>query len=430
MPVRSGFRHDALNTPEGLRALASRDIAAVYRLLSEAGVPQRDIASLTGQSQSEVSAILNGRTVMAYEVMVKIAEGLDIPRGFMGLAYDEELPPFTTPGEEMDEEMKRRALLAVGSLALFDRPVLGDLLEIPRPPEVPTPLPSKLGLSDVRALDSLTAELRGWAQLWGGGAGTIGGIADRSERLLSVSATDMVRQRLQSTLAKLHTVAGWAAFDEFLDDLAREHFARAMSLGAASNDPYWIGFALYGGGRIVAESGYPNDALKYYQLAEVAVSEDSGRHGNPPMVRGLLHGESALELAALKHHSVQSELAALGDTEPNADSAHLAAQTYIRMGNLDIAQPFAVGAVQRWEGSPIRRHAVIADITLALVYVTAGDPRGLPLTHKALTSVSEIRSVRARTRLRNLVAALERRPASDYKELAVMARRVVGQKPL
>lgn len=416
--------HDALNTPEGLRALATRDIAAVYRLLSDAGVPQRDIAALTGQSQSEVSAILNGRTVIGYDVMVKIAEGLDIPRGFMGLAYDEELPPLTT-GEEMDEEMKRRALLAVGSLVLFDHPVLGELLEIPKRPEVPTPLPSKLGLSDVHALDALTTELRGWAQLWGGGAATIGGIADRSERLLSVSATPMVRQRLQSTLAKLHTVAGWAAFDECLDDLARNHFARAMSLGGAAGDPYWIGFALYGGGRIVAETGHPNDALKYYQLAEVAVSEDKGRHGNPPMLTGLLHGESALELAALGHHSVQSELAALRDTEPNADSAHLAAQTYIRMGNLDIAQPFAVGAVQRWEGSPIRRHAVIADITLAIVNVQAGEPRGLQLAHKALTSVSEIRSVRARVRLRNLVTALERRPGSDYKELAMRVRKFV-----
>lgn len=363
---------------------------------------------------------------MAYVVLAKIAEGLDIPRGLMSLSYSAGAEPPAYSGDdpdELDEEMKRRALIALAAATLFDRPVLGELLELPKRPDTPTPLPLKLGLSDVTALDRLTAELRSWAQHWGGGAVTIGSIAQRSERLLTVDVTGHVRGRLQSALAKLHTVAGWAAFDECLDDNARNHFARAMSLGGDAHDPYWIGFALYGGGRIAAESGHPNDALKYYQLAEVAVSEDNGRHGNAPALMGLLHGESALELAALGHHSVRDKLAALGDADPNADSVHLAAQTHIRMGNPDIAQPLAVGAVQRWEGSHIRRHAVIADITLAIVNVQAGEPRGLALTHKALASVSEIRSVRARVRLRNLIAALERRPGSDYKELAIRARK-------
>jgi len=92
------------------------------------------------------------------------------------------------------------------------------------------------------------------------------------------------------------------------------------------------------------------------------------------------------------------------------------------MGNLGVAQSFAIGAVQQYEGSAKRRHAVLADITLAMVYVLAGELRGLPLAHKAIASVAEIRSTRARARLRNLVAALERRPGSDYKELAMMAR--------
>jgi transcriptional regulator with XRE-family HTH domain len=150
--------HDALNTPEGLRALATRDIGAVYRLLNAAGVPQRDIAAMTGQSQSEVSEILKGRTVMGYDVFVKIAEGLGIPRGLMGLAYDEDLLPLL--GEEADEDMKRRALLASGSIALFDRPVIGKLLDLPKRSDAPTPLPSRLGISDVEAVKALTSELR------------------------------------------------------------------------------------------------------------------------------------------------------------------------------------------------------------------------------------------------------------------------------
>lgn len=68
-------------------ALASRDISTVYRLLTQAGVTQRVIAHATGQSQSEICEILQGRQVMAYGVLVRIAAGLGVPREAMGLGY-------------------------------------------------------------------------------------------------------------------------------------------------------------------------------------------------------------------------------------------------------------------------------------------------------------------------------------------------------
>src|SRR5256885_3235835 len=70
-------------------ALAAREVSTVYRLLRRTGVSQRQIAAMTGQSQSEVSEILKGRQVMAYDVLARIADGLGVPRGYMGLAYDE-----------------------------------------------------------------------------------------------------------------------------------------------------------------------------------------------------------------------------------------------------------------------------------------------------------------------------------------------------
>jgi len=59
--------------------LAVHDIAGLYQLLKAAGLTQRDIARLTGQSQSEVSEILTGRQVLSYDLLVRIAEGLAIP---------------------------------------------------------------------------------------------------------------------------------------------------------------------------------------------------------------------------------------------------------------------------------------------------------------------------------------------------------------
>jgi hypothetical protein len=71
-------------------ALANRDVASIYRLLQRYGMSQRVIASLTGQSQSGVSEIIKGSRVVSYEVLLRIADGFGIPRGRMGLAFDEE----------------------------------------------------------------------------------------------------------------------------------------------------------------------------------------------------------------------------------------------------------------------------------------------------------------------------------------------------
>ena len=79
-------------------ALAERDVAGVYRRLQSAGVSQRRIAALTGQSQSEISEILAGRRVTNYEVLVRVADGLGVPRGWMGLAHVDS----TAPGNDVD----------------------------------------------------------------------------------------------------------------------------------------------------------------------------------------------------------------------------------------------------------------------------------------------------------------------------------------
>ena len=85
---RASLRSGVLKTPEFRMALARRDIQLVVRLLQRHGLSQRRIAALTGQSQSEISEILAGRRVTNYHVLVRIADGLGVPRGWMGLAYD------------------------------------------------------------------------------------------------------------------------------------------------------------------------------------------------------------------------------------------------------------------------------------------------------------------------------------------------------
>jgi transcriptional regulator with XRE-family HTH domain len=82
-----------------VEALAARDMQAVFSYLQTLGLSQRDIAARTGQMQSTVSGIVGGRRVVFYDVLCRVADGLGIPRGFLGLAYqgpaaeDEPSPP-------------------------------------------------------------------------------------------------------------------------------------------------------------------------------------------------------------------------------------------------------------------------------------------------------------------------------------------------
>jgi transcriptional regulator with XRE-family HTH domain len=196
-------RLQVLATERARHALAARDVCSVYRLLTESGVSQRQIADLTGQSQSEVSEILKGRRVMAYDVLVRIAEGLGAQRAWMGLAYDEVAEPAgPAVGEEVvDEDMRRRALLAAASIALLGAPVLGEVLELPTPPNTPTPLPSRLGASDLAAVKELTAQLRTVTRTYGGGADVVTAVANRSRPLMSVPSSKPIKAELGSALA-------------------------------------------------------------------------------------------------------------------------------------------------------------------------------------------------------------------------------------
>ncbi|WP_139131440.1 helix-turn-helix domain-containing protein [Micromonospora halophytica] len=68
--------------------LRRRDISSVFRFLKSRGWSQSAIAAATGTTENQVRAIIQSRQrVTSYEVLERIAEGLRIPRGMMGLAY-------------------------------------------------------------------------------------------------------------------------------------------------------------------------------------------------------------------------------------------------------------------------------------------------------------------------------------------------------
>lgn len=419
-------------------ALAARDIGTLYQALKKAGLSQRQIAQLTGQSQSEVSEILGGRQVIAYEVLDRIATGLGIPREMMGMSWwapDGTYAGQVTvgdPPEGVDEEMHRRALLAAGAVAAVGWPLLGDVRELPAP--AAEPLPSRLGMVHMESVTDLLTQLRAWARAYGGQAEVIGAAADRSMRLMTVPGDDMTRARLGSVLAELHTEAGWTYFDSGADDAARHYFSRAMELARWVGDRYQVAYALSHAGMLLLEREQPNDALKLFQLGQVTfmlpsrtASSDDPRV--PPMISGL-DLQQARALARMDRPDLaRSKLAAARatwqppDTFAQANADYRNAEVFLRLGQLDTAEQFITLSSRAW-GKQDRRPAASADILRATIHVQAGEPDGQQLAHSAITAVTKLSSVRVRRRLEPLAAVLEARPGSDTEELARMVREV------
>lgn len=425
-----GVDSSIFDDPEMKRALALRDIGRVYRLLVNHGVSQRYLAELVGQSQSEVSEILNGRQVQSYDVLVRVADGLGVSRGAMGLSYgdaDEGTPIY----EDIDEDMRRRALLAAGAVALFGRPILGEVLELPQRPSSPTPLPDRLGVADVEAMQSLTRALESGARYYGGGGSVLSPVATRAEKLLDVAASDEVKTALATSLADLHNVAAWASFDSHLDDTAHYHFARAMSLGN-EGDGFQFAKAAYLAGVSTAERGHYNDGIKFMQLAQMRLGE-SPRHERTGELAAWINADMA---CALGHMGVADQAkAALGraragwhapHADDQADMDWVCALAEIHMGRDESVQRLVASSVRHWTGTNDRRQAVLGRITLAQIHVQAGEKRGNEMAYSVLREVRELRSVRARERLGPLADALEARPESEPRQLARLARRVAA----
>ncbi|MGH3911252.1 MAG: hypothetical protein ACRDRM_10535, partial [Pseudonocardiaceae bacterium] len=262
------------DAPDMRRVLVERDIGALYRALIDFGVSQRQIAACTGQAQSEVSEILKDRQVRDVWLLERIADGLSIPRGHLRLSGADDgdgayprTGSDTAGGDtdaEVEEEMRRRALIAATSLAALGKVVqgLGELAELALPST--ESLPARLSMAHVQAVEAVTEQLRGLARQFGGQAGLFAAAAQHYRRWLPVSATDAIQTRLRAALAELHTEAGFWCYDSGIDGAG--HFTRALQLANDANDSFGIANTAFHAGRTLVRNGHPNDALKEFQL--------------------------------------------------------------------------------------------------------------------------------------------------------------------
>ncbi|MPZ67628.1 MAG: hypothetical protein GEU83_19750 [Pseudonocardiaceae bacterium] len=300
--------------PEMRAALAAHDIATVYRALTERGISQHQIARRTGQSQSEVCEILRGRKVGMYAVLVRICQGLGIPREYIGASYGPHGAyaggvAIASPPEGVDEDMERRTVVRACSLAVFGTPLLrfGErLAQLGLPPE--QPLPTGLTRSHVHTVQAATDWLRGMARQFGGMADEFGDAVRRYTQWLAVPGDDAVKAALGSALSELHTEAGWCGYDSGV--AAMGYFTRAVKLADGAGDGFGIANAAWHAGATMVHSGHPDDALKCFQVGQVQLggplpgkptltAQRTPDDPRVPMVTGRLDISSAAAYALL-----------------------------------------------------------------------------------------------------------------------------------
>lgn len=260
--------------PDLQDALADRDIAAVFTFLRGRGFSQTRIAALTGQNQSEVSAILaHGRQVTAYDVLARIADGLRIPRGLMGLAY-------TTPTRDAantteGRAVRRRTFMGIAAKITMGSALAATDLAILATPAAAGPVPDHVGLGDVRRIHAMTDALARQDLAFGGGAcrEAIIGYLNWAASLRHATMTDDVRQALDTALAHLEELAGWTSYDLLLLDAAEHFYLRALHSARLADYPFMAAKALARLAEIYTEDGQYGDAMRIIQLAAIPAAE-------------------------------------------------------------------------------------------------------------------------------------------------------------
>jgi transcriptional regulator with XRE-family HTH domain len=424
--------------PDMRAALATRDIAGVFRLLQRVGVSQRRIAALTGQSQSEISEILGGRHVVSYDVLARIADGLGVPRGHLGLAYDESTAQMVngTPTPAEDEEDSRRLMARLTKLTVGAAPVDPQGWSQPFSLSWASP-PAHVGLADVGRLEGITAQLRQLDHEHGGGACRDAALAQLgwAQQLLRADVGDDAARALHVAVADLHLLAGWTSFDIGMLGPARRHFARALEHARFASEQSLVAKALYCLGTAHLHHGWSGQALRLFQLGQVAAQESGcGRavamlHANLAWAHAV-GGDAGQALACIGR--ARDEYGRAEREESPSwlrffDSAELQGVCGATLASLPDQTPeLRADAIDRLSLSVAMRELTLVrsrifDMTfLARLLIEDGAvQQGIQVGHEAVDAAAHVRSQRVIDRCAPLRAVLAARPSdNDARELA------------
>ncbi len=365
--------------------------------------------------------------------------------GLLPLPVPEDAPVRFVPGAGMlgqqskppgkDRNVERRRLLAHAA-AVTVGAVAFDINHWQALATADTLLPARLGAAEAEQVEALTAALRGMDYQHGGGICRELAVSqlDRARQLLTVPCDEGLQRRLQLAVADLHNLVGWTNFDVGAHGAAQEHFTQALELARHAGDDTLVTDVLYSMGRVPLHEGRAGEALRFFQLAQIA-AQDSGSSlavalvcANEAWAYGMLGNATQARRSVGR---AWDELARSDGPVPPwlgfFDEADLHAMTGITHDALAVHDPaHASTAVAELELSlaarsqVMQRSRVFDLIALAANHLRQGDvDHGTVVAGQALDQVGALRSSRALDRLAPLRATAVTRGSSDDARVVV-----------
>ncbi|UOX90473.1 hypothetical protein MUY14_07565 [Amycolatopsis sp. FBCC-B4732] len=277
-------------------------------------------------------------------------------------------------------------------------------------------------MSDLEALEATTRAFRALDYRYGGGYchTPLAALASWTVLLREGSVAPRLRRRLCRGLADLHNLLAWTEFDSGRDGSALRSFDVAAELAGEAGDHDLLANVSYRRGRLHLHRGSVDDAL-----AEFDRGQDAAARAVLSINQAWAWAMRADESAALRYlgHAIDAfpgEASAAPWTR-FFDANDLAAMTgtvRVELGrtvdrhHAVLAIPFLDDAVAAY-GPEMSRSRSLTQIMLALAHTLGRDTEAAArVGAEAISLAREIRSVRAKGRLRPLEAALRARPGS------------------
>ncbi|MBB5835993.1 hypothetical protein [Kribbella italica] len=423
--------------------LAGQDVGALFRFLRSRGFSRSVISSKTGLAETRVRSIANGtQMVESYQVLVRIADGLGLDRGLLGVGSRPSLAGsgkaiVGDPGADA-EFVGSLAVLAVGPaparLEQYLQPQRLDAMSVP----------AVVTSAQVELLQAIRDHHRLIDATYGGGScrsSAVSHLAWAAEMLHSRFETPQVEHGFKAALSDLYQVAGWASHDLGDHAAARHYLTAGLVLARDIDELALIAGGFYRLGRVSIHQGRAKEALRLWQLGQI-VAQDSGNlaavavlHANEAWAYAML-GDSPRVCDALSR--AQDEL---GRVEPGAVPAW--ARFFVAPADLDgisgvvygslashseHRERFAARAIEHSERAYARRtpgeerSRAFDAISVATGYVLDGQTDlAAEAGHRAVDRAVETASRRANDRLRTM-AAMARPLASDDGIRSVLDR--------
>lgn len=194
------------------------------------------------------------------------------------------------PATVEDPSMKRReamglaAKLAVGAgLTAADRTMLDAPVEV-------SPIPARIGTSDVARVQEMTRVLMARDKALGGGScrDAVLGYLSWAERLQGATASDSVRQSLDAVLARLQSLAGWTSMDLCLPASAARCYLRSLESAQLAEEPLLAAHALESLGDLHLLAGDYRESVQLCRLGAIPAQDAA----SPGMLAGLAFSEA------------------------------------------------------------------------------------------------------------------------------------------